>query len=89
MLDSIHKLTALVSDRSQVITTIVQNLSVLAHAVRGHSESLVQVLKLVKEPIDAALTVLDEFRKSQIYGADFLERCCVCSRARESRPISI
>jgi phospholipid/cholesterol/gamma-HCH transport system substrate-binding protein len=72
MLDSIRKLTALVSDRSQVITTIVQNLSVLAHAVRGHSDSLVQVLKLVKEPIDAALTVLDEFRKSQIYGADFL-----------------
>jgi phospholipid/cholesterol/gamma-HCH transport system substrate-binding protein len=72
MLDSIRKLTALVSDRSEVITTIVQNLSVLAHAVRGHSDSLVQVLKLVKEPIDSALTVLDEFRKSQIYGADFL-----------------
>ncbi|WP_145011465.1 MlaD family protein [Mycobacterium marseillense] len=72
MVDSIRKLAGLVSDRSQVITTIVQNLSVLAHAVRGHSDSLIEALKLVKEPIDSALTVLDEFRKSQIYGADFL-----------------
>lgn len=73
MLNSIRRLTALVSDRSQVITTIVQNLSILAEGVRGHSDSLVKVLNLVKQPIDSALTVLDEFRKSEIYGADFTD----------------
>lgn len=73
MLESIHTLTALVTDRSQVITTIIQNLSVLAEGVRGRSDSLIEMLKLVKQPIDSGLTVLDEFRKSQIYGKEFLD----------------
>ena len=73
MLDSIHRVTALVSDRSQVITTIIQNLAVLAEGVRGRSDSLIEILNLIKQPVDSALTVLDEFRKSQIYGKEFLD----------------
>ncbi|HEY0224941.1 MAG TPA: MlaD family protein [Mycobacterium sp.] len=72
MLDSIHTLTALVSNREQVISTIVQNISTLAGNVSGRSEYLVQILRLVQQPIDAGMTVLDEFRKSAMYGPDFL-----------------
>jgi phospholipid/cholesterol/gamma-HCH transport system substrate-binding protein len=71
MLDSIRKLTALVSDREQVISTLVRNLTTLADGVRGRSEELVQILHLVQIPIDSGMSVLDEFRKSQIYGPDF------------------
>jgi phospholipid/cholesterol/gamma-HCH transport system substrate-binding protein len=72
MLDSIRTLTALVSDREEVISTLVRNLTVLADGVRGRSEELIQILHLVQVPIDSAMTVLDEFRKSQIYGPDFV-----------------
>jgi phospholipid/cholesterol/gamma-HCH transport system substrate-binding protein len=74
MLDSIRNLTALVSNREQVISTIVQNISTLAAGVRGRSDDLIQILDLVKEPIDAGMTVLDEFRKSSMYGPDFLDQ---------------
>jgi phospholipid/cholesterol/gamma-HCH transport system substrate-binding protein len=72
MLDSIRTLTALFSNREQVISTIVQNISTLAGGVRGRSDDLTKILQLVKEPIDAGMTVLDEFRKSSMYGPDFL-----------------
>jgi phospholipid/cholesterol/gamma-HCH transport system substrate-binding protein len=72
MLDSIRKLTALVSDRSQVIATLVQNLSALGEGVRGRSDFLIQILKTVQIPVDSALQVLDELRKSEIYGRDFV-----------------
>src|SRR5262249_21753273 len=72
MLDSIRKLTALVSDREQVIATIVRNLSVLASGVRGRASYLIQLLELIKVPIESGMTVLDELRKTQIYGPDFV-----------------
>jgi phospholipid/cholesterol/gamma-HCH transport system substrate-binding protein len=72
MLDSIVKLTSLVSNREQVISTIVQNLSAVASNVRGRSDGLIKILELVKVPIASAMTVLDEFRKSQIYGPEFV-----------------
>ncbi|MCV7386500.1 MlaD family protein [Mycolicibacterium porcinum] len=72
VLASIRKLTALVSDREQVISTLVNNLATLAKGVDGRSQYLVQILDLVKVPIDSGMTVLDEFRKSQMYGPDFV-----------------
>jgi phospholipid/cholesterol/gamma-HCH transport system substrate-binding protein len=74
MLESIRKLTALVSNREQVISTIVQNISTLAGGVRGRSQDLITLLRIVQEPIDAGMTVLDEFRKSAIYGPSFLDQ---------------
>lgn len=71
MLDSIHKLTAFVSDRQQVVATLVRNLSTLADGVNGRSQYLIQILNEVELPLSQALSVLDEFRKSQIAGADF------------------
>jgi phospholipid/cholesterol/gamma-HCH transport system substrate-binding protein len=74
MLDSIRTLTARVSDREQVIATLVQNLSVLAEGVRGRSDDVTQLLAVVKLPIAAAMEVLDEFRKTEIYGPAFVDQ---------------
>jgi phospholipid/cholesterol/gamma-HCH transport system substrate-binding protein len=74
MLESIRKLTSVVSNKEQVISTIVQNISTLAGGVRGKSADLISLLRLVQQPIDAGMTVLDEFRKSSIYGPAFLDQ---------------
>jgi phospholipid/cholesterol/gamma-HCH transport system substrate-binding protein len=71
MLDSITKLTALVSDRESVIATIVGNLQRVAEGVRGKSDALPTILNQVKIVLDSGMTVLDEFRKSQVYGPAF------------------
>lgn len=71
MLDSIHKLTAFVSDRQQVVATLVHNLASLADGVSGRSQYLIQILDELELPLSQALSVLDEFRKSQVAGADF------------------
>ena len=71
MLDSIHKLTAFVSDRQQVVATLVRNLSTVADGVNGRSQYLTQILDLFDTPINQVLSVMDEFRKSQVAGADF------------------
>jgi phospholipid/cholesterol/gamma-HCH transport system substrate-binding protein len=71
MLDSIHKLTEFAADRQQVIATLMSNLSSIADTFGGHAKDLVQVLDWLNRPIDSALTVLDEFRKSQLYGPEF------------------
>jgi phospholipid/cholesterol/gamma-HCH transport system substrate-binding protein len=71
MLDSIHKLTAFVSDRQQVVETLVRNLATLADGVSGRSQYLIQIFDEFELPLGQALSVLDEFRKSQVAGADF------------------
>lgn len=71
MLDSIKRLTALVSDRESVIATILGNVQRLAEGVRGKSDALPKILEQVKLPIDSGMSVLDEFRKSQLYGPAF------------------
>lgn len=71
MLDSIKRLTALVSDRETVIATIVRNLQRVAEGVRGKSDELPKILNQVRIVEDSGMLVLDEFRKSQIYGPEF------------------
>lgn len=71
MLDSIKRLTALVSDREAVIATILGNLQRVAEGVRGKSDALPKILDQVRIVSDSAMTVLDEFRKSQVYGPAF------------------
>jgi phospholipid/cholesterol/gamma-HCH transport system substrate-binding protein len=71
MLDSIRKLTEFVADRQQVVATLMSNLSAIADTFGGHSKDLVQILDWLNRPIDAALSVLDEFRKSELYGPGF------------------
>ncbi len=71
VLQSIHTLTRFLADRQQVVATLMQNLKTLADKVSGHSRDFVSILEWANRPIDAALSVLDEFRKSEIYGPDF------------------
>jgi phospholipid/cholesterol/gamma-HCH transport system substrate-binding protein len=71
MLDSIRKLTDFVSDRQAVVATLMRNLSSVADALGGNSPQIVQVLEWLNRPLDAAIEVIDEFRKSQIYGPPF------------------
>jgi phospholipid/cholesterol/gamma-HCH transport system substrate-binding protein len=72
MLDSVRKLTEFVSDRQQVIATLMRNLSELAGGLKGHSADLIKIIDLFNRPIDGALQVIDEFRKSDLYGPGFL-----------------
>jgi phospholipid/cholesterol/gamma-HCH transport system substrate-binding protein len=71
MLDSIHKLTALVSDRQQVVSTLVRNLAALSDGVRDRSQFLTQITDELDYPLNEFNSVLDELRKMQIAGRDF------------------
>ncbi|MGE2713044.1 MlaD family protein [Mycolicibacterium litorale] len=71
VLDSINTLTRFLADRQQVVARLLENLKTVADAMAGHSRDFVQIIEWLNRPIDAALTVLDEFRKSEIYGPEF------------------
>ena len=71
VLDSIRKLTEFVTDRQQVVATLMQNLKAIAETFGGHSKDLIQILDWMNRPVDAALSVIDEFRKSELYGPAF------------------
>jgi phospholipid/cholesterol/gamma-HCH transport system substrate-binding protein len=73
VLDSIRTLTEFVSNRQQVVSTLMQNLADVSDVMQGHGKDLIQMINGMNTPIDSALTVLDEFRKSQLYGPDFVE----------------
>jgi phospholipid/cholesterol/gamma-HCH transport system substrate-binding protein len=71
VLQSIHTLTQFLADRQQIVATLLQNLKVVADTMTGHAKDFIQIIDWANRPIDGALSVLDEFRKSQIYGPDF------------------
>lgn len=71
MLNSIHKLTEFVSNRQEVVETLVRNLATLAHGVSNRSEYLIKIFDELDLPINEALTVADEYRKLQVAGPDF------------------
>ncbi|BBY99943.1 MlaD family protein [Mycolicibacterium fallax] len=71
MLASIRTLTEFVTDRQSVIATLMNNLSALSEATGGRSRELIQLIDWANRPIDAAMQVLDEFRKSALYGPEF------------------
>ncbi len=73
MLDSIRRLTEFVSDRQSVISALMGNLSALSDSVGGRSREFIQLLDWANRPLDAALNVLDEFRKSDLYGPQFTQ----------------
>lgn len=73
VVESIHKLTQFLADRQQVVATLMRNLADVSEVMSGHAQDLTQIIDGLNTPIDSALTVLDEFRKSQLYGPDFVE----------------
>jgi phospholipid/cholesterol/gamma-HCH transport system substrate-binding protein len=73
LLDSLRTLTEFVSDRQEVVATLIRNLSEVSTAIGGESAKFIHIIDLVNEPMDRALTVLDEFRKSELFGPRFTE----------------
>lgn len=73
LLDSIRKLTEFVTDRQQVIATLIKNLARVAEGIGGGSKSLIHIIELLNKPIDAMNRILDEFRKDYLYSKDFLD----------------
>lgn len=73
MLDSIRKLTKFVSDREQVVATLLRNLSDVAKSIGGHSNDVTQILDWVHvRMLDNLLEKgQEEFRKSDLYGPGF------------------
>jgi phospholipid/cholesterol/gamma-HCH transport system substrate-binding protein len=72
LLASVNRLTAFVSDRQQVVSTLISNLSEAGDALGGTSAKFIHVIDLVNTPVDKALSILDEFRKDLLY-KDFLD----------------
>lgn len=73
MLKSIRTLTRFVSNRQQVVATLMRNLSTVADSMHGHSKDMIQILEWINRPLDAALSVSDEFRKTALFGTEFAE----------------
>jgi phospholipid/cholesterol/gamma-HCH transport system substrate-binding protein len=71
VLESIHTLTQFLADRQQVVATLIANLKAVAETMSGHARDFTQIIDWANRPIDGALSVLDEFRKSDIYGPAF------------------
>ncbi len=73
LLDSVRKLTEFLSDRQQVVAALMRNLSEVADAIGGKSKQFIHMIDLANQPVDSALTILDEFRKDLLYGGDFFD----------------
>ncbi|MCV7252342.1 MCE family protein [Mycolicibacterium fluoranthenivorans] len=73
LLESIRRLTEFVSDRQQVVATLMNNLSDIADGLGGTSERFIHIIDLVNQPVDKVNSVLDEFRKDLLYGKDFFD----------------
>ncbi|AEF37794.1 MCE-family protein Mce1B [Mycolicibacter sinensis] len=86
MLESIHKLTRFVANRQDVVATLMHNLNTLADGVKGRSEYLTQMLDEIELPINQAVSMADEFRKSQIAGQDFTDTVIRLLAAAGLRP---
>ena len=73
LLDSIRRLTQFVSDRQQVVATLMNNLAGIADAIGGSSDEFIHLVDLANQPIDSANKILDEFRKDLLYSKDFFD----------------
>jgi phospholipid/cholesterol/gamma-HCH transport system substrate-binding protein len=73
LLDSLRRLTEFVSNRQEVVSVLIRNLSDVSDAIQGKSQQFIHLIDLLNQPVDAALTILDEFRKSLLYGPGFFD----------------
>jgi phospholipid/cholesterol/gamma-HCH transport system substrate-binding protein len=71
VLESINTLTQFLADRQQIVAALMANLKAVADTMTGHAKDFIQIIDWANRPIDGALSVLDEFRKSQVYGPGF------------------
>lgn len=73
LLESVRRLTEFVSDRQQVVATLMNNLSGIADGIGGTSARFIHIIDLVNKPVDSVDSVLDEFRKDLLYSNDFFD----------------
>lgn len=73
LLKSFRKLTEFVSDRQEVVATLMRNLKEVAEAIDSKSKKLIHLIDLVEQPVDSVLAVRDELRKAWLYGGAFFE----------------
>jgi phospholipid/cholesterol/gamma-HCH transport system substrate-binding protein len=73
LLDSIRKLTEFVTDRQQVVSTLISNLSHVADGIGGSSQRFIHIVDLLNQPLDKVNGILDEFRKDFLYSKDFFD----------------
>jgi phospholipid/cholesterol/gamma-HCH transport system substrate-binding protein len=73
LLDSLRKLTEFVSDRQEVVAILMRNLSAVADSIESKSKQFIHMIDLANQPVEAALTILDELRKDFLYGKDFFD----------------
>lgn len=73
LLESIRRLTEFVSDRQQVVATLMNNLSGIADGLGGTSKQFIHIIDLLNQPVDQVDSILDEFRKDSLYGNDFFD----------------
>lgn len=72
MLDSLQKLGDFATDRQQVISTLVANLARISDSFGGKSDAIIDILRSLEVPVDAAIAVLDEFVGTSVLGPQFL-----------------
>lgn len=73
LLESIRRLTEFVSNRQQIVATLMNNLAEVADGLGGTSDRFIHLIDLLNQPVDKLNSVLDEFRKDLLYGADFFD----------------
>ncbi|SDU69335.1 MlaD family protein [Gordonia westfalica] len=72
MLKSVDTLSRYATDRQQVISVLVANMSRISDTLGGKSPQILEFLRDIEGPVDSTLTVLDEFRKASEYGPSFM-----------------
>lgn len=73
LLDSIRKLTEFVTNRQQVVSTLINNLNHVADGIGGKSQKFIHIIDLLNHNVDAVNKILDEFRKDYLYSKDFFD----------------
>ena len=69
LLESLRRLGSLVADRQEVVSRLVHNLAEVSETMDAGSPQVLHMLDELEEgPIPHIFNVLDEFRKSQVYG---------------------
>lgn len=71
LLRGVDRLSGYASDRQRVISVLVQNLSRISDSLGGKSPEILEFIRTLQAPVDAALSVLGEIRKAAAYGPSF------------------
>ncbi|WP_245718145.1 MlaD family protein [Nocardia miyunensis] len=72
MLDSTQKLADMARDRQQVISTLTANISHISDSMGGRSPEVMDLMHSLEIPIDKAMTILDKFYETNIFGPAFM-----------------